>query len=155
MARSSQTQRSFGGISRKKYGVDFDAALTPERRAIAWAFEEMAQDISYWALLDARWMDHANLAKGPALFFFRSLAGADAPTRRAPSHVGRYEGHCTVTAEAFLFGDGAVGRLGGNFRLCRRHPLCSFRKSVEVSCGTPPQPSPLRWTHDEALLLGT
>lgn len=57
----------------KKYGIDFDAGLTPEQRGIAWAFEKMAEDHLYWALLDARWVDHANFAKGPALFFFRSL----------------------------------------------------------------------------------
>jgi hypothetical protein len=57
----------------KKYGIDFDPGLTPEQHAVAWAFEEMAEDHLYWALLDARWMDHANFAKGPKLVFFRSL----------------------------------------------------------------------------------
>jgi glutathione S-transferase len=28
----------------KKYGIDFDAGLTPEQRAIAWAFKKMAED---------------------------------------------------------------------------------------------------------------
>jgi glutathione S-transferase len=57
----------------KKYGVDFDAGLTPEQRAVAWAFEKMAEDHLYWALLDVRWIDRANFAKGPKAVFFRSL----------------------------------------------------------------------------------
>jgi glutathione S-transferase len=57
----------------KKYGVDFDAGLTPEQRAVAWAFEKMAEDHFYWALLDARWMNQGNFSKGPKLVFFRSL----------------------------------------------------------------------------------
>jgi glutathione S-transferase len=57
----------------KKYAVDFDVGLTTEQRAIAWAFEKMSEDHLYWALLDARWMDHVNFAKGPKPVFFRSL----------------------------------------------------------------------------------
>jgi glutathione S-transferase len=57
----------------KKYGIDFDAGLTPEQRAVGWAFEKMAEDHLYWALVDARWIDQANFAKGPKLVFFRSL----------------------------------------------------------------------------------
>ena len=33
-----------------KYGVDFDRGLSAEQRAIAWAFEKMAEDHLYWAL---------------------------------------------------------------------------------------------------------
>src|SRR4051794_8618942 len=32
----------------KKYGVDFDRGLSPEQRAIAWAFEKMAEEHLYW-----------------------------------------------------------------------------------------------------------
>jgi glutathione S-transferase len=32
----------------KKYGLDFDAGLTLEQRAIAWAFEKMAEEHLYW-----------------------------------------------------------------------------------------------------------
>jgi len=55
----------------KKYGFDFDRGLSPEQRAIAWAFEKMAEDNLYWALVDARWMSDANFYKGPAQFFRR------------------------------------------------------------------------------------
>ncbi len=53
----------------KKYGMDFDKGLTAEQRAVAWAFEKMAEDNFYWALLDSRWLDDGNFAKGPAKFF--------------------------------------------------------------------------------------
>jgi glutathione S-transferase len=53
----------------RKYGIDFDNGLSAEQRAIAWAFEKMAEDNLYWTLVDARWLDDANFAKGPAQFF--------------------------------------------------------------------------------------
>lgn len=53
----------------KKYGYDYDAGLSAEQKAIAWALERMCEDHLYFALADARWMDDANFAKGPAQFF--------------------------------------------------------------------------------------
>lgn len=53
----------------KKYKVDFDQGLTSEQRAIAWAFEKMAEDHLYWAMVHARWMDDANFQRGPREFF--------------------------------------------------------------------------------------
>jgi glutathione S-transferase len=53
----------------KKYGVDFDRGLSTEQRAIAWAFEKMAEDQLYWAIVHGRWMDDENFTKGPATFF--------------------------------------------------------------------------------------
>jgi glutathione S-transferase len=61
----------------KKYKIDFDRGLTPEQRATAWAFEKMAEDHLYWALLESRWMNDANFVKGPSLFF----RGVPAPMR--------------------------------------------------------------------------
>jgi glutathione S-transferase len=61
----------------KKHKVDFDRGLSAEQRAVAWAFEKMAEDHIYWALLDARWMDDANFDKGPRTFF----RAAPAPIR--------------------------------------------------------------------------
>ena len=52
-----------------KYRIDVDKGLSAEQRAIAWAFEKMAEDHLYWALVDARWFDEANFAKGPKNFF--------------------------------------------------------------------------------------
>jgi len=53
----------------KKYGLNFDQGLTTEQRAIAWAFEKMAEDNLYWVSVHARWMDDANFKKGPRVFF--------------------------------------------------------------------------------------
>jgi glutathione S-transferase len=52
-----------------KYRIDFDKGLSEEQRAIAWAFEKMAEDHLYWTLVDARWVDEANFAKGAKNFF--------------------------------------------------------------------------------------
>jgi len=52
-----------------KYGFDFDAGLSLQARAQAWAFERMIEHHVYWALVGARWVDPGNFAKGPAHFF--------------------------------------------------------------------------------------
>jgi glutathione S-transferase len=52
-----------------KYHIDFEKGLSAEQRAIGWAFEKMAEDNLYWALVDARWFDETNFAKGPREFF--------------------------------------------------------------------------------------
>jgi glutathione S-transferase len=61
----------------EKYQIDFDRGLTTEQRAIAWAFEKMAEDNLYWASVYFRWMIEANFRKGPAIFF----KGVPAPVR--------------------------------------------------------------------------
>ena len=53
----------------QKYGIDLDDGLTPEQRAVAWAFEKMAEDNLYWTLIDLRWMIPDNFEKGPKVFF--------------------------------------------------------------------------------------
>jgi glutathione S-transferase len=53
----------------KKYKLDFDRGLSEEQRATAWAFEKMAEDNLYWAIVDARWTQDANFDKGPRHFF--------------------------------------------------------------------------------------
>jgi glutathione S-transferase len=53
----------------EKYGIEFDRHLTPMEKAAAWAFEKLAEDQVYWALLHARWMDKANFDRGPRAFF--------------------------------------------------------------------------------------
>ena len=52
-----------------KYGFDFDAPLSLQARAQAWAFERMIEHHVYWALIGARWVDGDNFAKGPSHFF--------------------------------------------------------------------------------------
>ena len=58
----------------RKYQIDFDRGLDDAQRAVAWAFEKMAEDHLYWALVHVRWMDDANFARGPIEFFRRAPA---------------------------------------------------------------------------------
>ncbi|MGO9135960.1 MAG: glutathione S-transferase family protein [Methylovirgula sp.] len=53
----------------KKYGFDFDAGLTAEQRALAWAIEKMCDEHLYFVGIDIRWRDPENFRKGPAHFF--------------------------------------------------------------------------------------
>jgi glutathione S-transferase len=48
----------------RKYGVDFDAGLSAEQKAVAWSVERMCEDHLYFAMLEARWLDRANFANG-------------------------------------------------------------------------------------------
>jgi glutathione S-transferase len=52
-----------------KYGFDFDAPISLQARAQAWAFERMIEHHLYWAMVGARWVDAENFTKGPAHFF--------------------------------------------------------------------------------------
>ena len=52
-----------------KYAFDFDAPLSLQDRAQAWAFERMIEHHLYWAMVGARWVDPKNFAKGPAHLF--------------------------------------------------------------------------------------
>ena len=52
-----------------KAGFDFDAPLSLQERAQAWAFERMIEHHIYSALVGARWIDPENFAKGPSHFF--------------------------------------------------------------------------------------
>jgi glutathione S-transferase len=53
----------------KTHGADFDAHLTPEQRATAWAVEKMCDEHLYWLVVRGRWLDDANFERGPAHFF--------------------------------------------------------------------------------------
>jgi glutathione S-transferase len=58
----------------RKYGFDFDAGLSAEQKGLAWAIEKMCEDHLYWIVVEARWCDDANFARGPAQFFDRAPA---------------------------------------------------------------------------------
>jgi glutathione S-transferase len=53
----------------KKYGIDFDAGLSAEQRAVAWAVEKMLEDNLYWLGVHWRWMDDGNFKKVADQFF--------------------------------------------------------------------------------------
>src|SRR5216684_4521900 len=93
----------------RKYGIDFDRGLSREERATAWAFEKLAEDHLYWAIVAARWGDDANFAKGPRLFFRRIPAPVRpvviAMIRRRVRNALRATG---IDATAFAFLAGAL-----------------------------------------------
>lgn len=53
----------------RTYGVDLDAGLSAEQRAVAWAVERLCEDHLYFAMLHARWMDRGNFTKGVGTMF--------------------------------------------------------------------------------------
>jgi glutathione S-transferase len=52
-----------------KHGIDFDRGLTREHKAVAWAFEKMAEESLYWVIVESRWLDDGNFNRGPRVFF--------------------------------------------------------------------------------------
>jgi len=54
----------------KKYGIDFDATLTREQKAIAWSVEKMCEEHLYFAMLEARWLDRAIFDSGIGRYAF-------------------------------------------------------------------------------------
>jgi glutathione S-transferase len=52
-----------------KHKIDFDRGLSAEQKAIAWAFEKLAEDHLYWVIVHARWMIDANFDQGTRRFF--------------------------------------------------------------------------------------
>lgn len=52
-----------------KYGLDFDAHLTPQQKGVTWAVEKMCEEHLYFAVVYFRWMVDENFNKGPAIFF--------------------------------------------------------------------------------------
>lgn len=57
------------GYVERTFGVDFDEGLDAVQRAQAWAVERMMENHFAWALVNERWLDPENFAKGPARFF--------------------------------------------------------------------------------------
>ncbi len=53
----------------KKYGFDFNAGLTHEQKAVAWAAEKMLENHTYWVALHERWSLDGNFDLGPARLF--------------------------------------------------------------------------------------
>ncbi|WP_374467025.1 glutathione S-transferase family protein [Ferrovibrio sp.] len=53
----------------QKYGVDLDADLTVEQRAVAWAVERMAENQLGWVMNYFRYADEASFNHGPARWY--------------------------------------------------------------------------------------
>src|SRR5262249_35969046 len=52
-----------------KHRIDFDRGLAHEQKAVAWAFEKLAEDNLYWVIVETRWLDDDNFNRGPRTFF--------------------------------------------------------------------------------------
>ena len=53
----------------KKYGFDFDKGLDARSKGAAWAAEKLCEDHLYWVVINDRWTDKENFARGPRMFF--------------------------------------------------------------------------------------
>lgn len=58
------------------HGIDFDAHLTEEQKAIGWCAEKMCEEHLYWIIARTLWLDDANFERGPAKLFNRVPAFA-------------------------------------------------------------------------------
>jgi glutathione S-transferase len=67
----------------KKYQVDFDAGLSAEQRAVAWAVEKMCEEHLYFALLEMRWLDTANFKRGLGAHMFGRIPAPLRPIVKA------------------------------------------------------------------------
>jgi glutathione S-transferase len=79
----------------RKYGVDFDAGLSPAERGVAWAFEKLCEEHLYWGAVRERWLDDANFNAGPAQFF----AGIPAVIRPAVTAIVRRQVRSALKAQ--------------------------------------------------------
>lgn len=53
----------------RAHGVDFEAGLSSERKAWAWAMEKFCEDHLLWFAVHDRWLDDANFQRGSIRFF--------------------------------------------------------------------------------------
>lgn len=92
-----------------RHGIDFDGGYGPAERALGWAVEKMLEDQVYQAILDLRWFDDANFARGPARFF----DAVPAPVRPVVKTMIRRSIGRTARAQGFgRHAKGEIERLG-------------------------------------------
>jgi glutathione S-transferase len=139
----------------RKYAFDFDAALTPAQKAIAWAVERMCEDHLYFALLEERWLDRASFKKGVGTMFGLLPAPlrpvAKVMLRRA--NAARLHGHGLgrhSKSDIAMLGardiDALAALIGDKPYLMGEQPCGSdaFVFGIVTSILTPPLDGPLR-----------
>lgn len=139
----------------RAYGFDFDAGLTGEQRALAWAVERMCEDHLYFAMLDARWTDREAFRKGVGTMFGVVPAPArpfaKAMLRRA--NAARLHGHglgrhssAEIAALAIRDIDALAAIIGDRPCLMGEAPCGAdaFVYGIVTSILTPPLDNPLR-----------
>ena len=80
----------------RKYGHDFDAGLSAEQKAAAWAVERLCEDHLYFGLLDMRWIDRANFEAGIGKLMFAPIPAPIRPLVKLlirRSTAKRMQGH--------------------------------------------------------------
>lgn len=140
----------------KKYRHDFDAGLSREEKAAAWAVERMCEDHLYFAMLDMRWIDTANFKKGLGQHMFGPIP---APVRPAVKSIlrrmnaKRLHGHGfgrltrPEIAELAVRDVDALATLLGDKPFLMGEKPCSadpFVFGIVTAILTPPLESPLR-----------
>jgi glutathione S-transferase len=139
----------------RKYKCDFDAALTREQRAQAWAVERMCEDHLYFAMLENRWLDPINFRKGVATMFgvipapLRPIARVVLRRMNAARLRGQGLGRHSKTdiAELASCDIAALATILGNKPYLMGDEPCGADASVFgiiTSVLTPPLESPLR-----------
>jgi glutathione S-transferase len=80
----------------RKYGVDFDAGLTAEQKAVAWAVEKMCEEHLYFALVHVRWCEDEGFRRTAQLF-----DAISAPLRPLIAAVARRKVRNIINAQGF------------------------------------------------------
>jgi glutathione S-transferase len=140
----------------KKYRHDFDAGLSSEERAVAWAAERMCEDHLYFAMLDMRWIDTANFRKGLGRHMFSPIPAPVRPVVKSllrRMNAKRLYGHGLgrlprqEIAELAIRDVNALAVLLGNKPFLMGGKPCSadaFVFGIVTAILTPPLESPLR-----------
>src|ERR1700681_1803771 len=140
----------------KKYHLDFDADLSAEQKATAWAVERMGEDHLYFAMLDMRWVDEANFNEGLGRHMFgpvpapvRSMVKSmlrRMNARRLRGHgIGRHA-RSDIAELAIRDVEALATILGGKPFLMGAKPCAAdaFVFGIVTSILTPPLKSPIR-----------
>jgi glutathione S-transferase len=140
----------------QRHGVDFDAGLGAEQRAIAWAAEKMCEDHLYFALLDMRWSDRATFERGLGRHMFGAIPAPLRPPVKAlmrRMNAKRLHGHglgrlspAERTALAARDIEALAALLGGKPYLMGERPCAADASvfAIVTAILTPPLETPLR-----------
>ena len=139
-----------------KYHLDFDAGLSAEQKATAWAVERMCEDHLYFAMLDMRWVDETNFNEGLGRHMFgpvpapvRSMVKSTLRrmnARRLHGHgLGRHA-RSDIAELAIRDVEALATILGGKPFLMGEKPCAAdaFVFGIVTSILTPPLNSPIR-----------
>jgi glutathione S-transferase len=140
----------------KKHRMDFDAGLSAEQKAIAWAVERMCEDHLYFAMLDMRWIDTANFNKGLGRHMFGPIPAPARPVvksmlrrmnaKRLHGHgIGRHA-RPQIVELAIRDVDGLATIIGDKPFLMGDKPCAAdgFVFGIVTAILTPPLESPIR-----------